>query len=268
MAFVRCEHYSSSELLSREGVGHLFSTRLGGVSENEYTRSMNVAEGRGDPAETVAKNIDILARTLSFGRCGGDRVAYAPQIHSATVRRIDRPGLYEPCDGFITDVPKLLLMVRVADCMPILMLGEKDNGAFVVAALHAGWRGTAAAITHSAIARFAEFGIAPEKLKCALGPSIRSCCYSVGDDMKREVAALRGERFADEFIIEREALDGKFALYADLAGMNRSLLMEAGVLSENIDISPDCTACESDRFHSHRASHGKRGTMGALIGIL
>lgn len=268
MAFVRTELYSYSELLSRAGIGHLFSTRLGGVSENAHTRTMNVATGRGDSDEIVSKNIDILARAASGGSLGGERVVYAPQIHSDIVRRVDAPGVKEACDGFITDAHGILLMVRIADCMPILMLGEKVSGEPVVAAIHAGWRGTAAGIAQSAVRQFANYGVTPDKIKCALGPSIRRCCYSVGEDMKREVARLRGAAFADEFVISGRSAENANALHADIAGMNRQLLIEAGVMPQNIDVSADCTVCESDRFHSHRASFGKRGAMGALIGIL
>jgi len=265
-------HLEYSELLETPGVCHGFSTRSGGVSTLPHTASMNVARGHGDPDETVRENIGILARTLSGGRWDEGRVVYAHQIHSARIRRVgeaDRGcGVTLPAgedgDGFVTDTPGILLMVSVADCTPILFSAARRPGgaAEIVCAIHAGWRGTVAGIAPRAIRCMLDMGAELSTVRCAVGPSIGPCCYEVKADFCDAVAAARGQAFADAHIRKR---DGK--LFADVAGMNVSLLLEAGLTPAQIDRSPACTACEPNRFHSHRASGGKRGAMGALIGL-
>ena len=234
---------------------------------------MNVARGHGDSDAIVRENIGILARAVSGGRWDEGCVVYAHQIHSARIRRAgeaDRGcGVILPAgedgDGFITDTPGILLMVSVADCTPILFSAARRPGAEaeIVCAVHAGWRGTVAGIAPEAIRQIREMGGDLSTVRCAVGPSIGPCCYEVKEDFCDAVAAARGRAFADAHIREK---DGKH--FADVAGMNISLLLEAGLTPAQIDRAPYCTACEPSRFHSHRASGGKRGAMGALIGLL
>ena len=268
--FVLDHAFFRSTLLDDDRIVHGFSTRRGGVSTLAHTASMNVAEGRGDPDETVHANIDLLARAVSGGTLSASSVICAPQIHSANIRRVtaadagtgvNRPSLGEG-DGFLTSDAGILLMVRVADCVPILFSAVREDGTPLVAAVHAGWRGTAAGIAPKAVEMLLSDGAELSSIRCAVGQSIHVCCYEVGEDFTAAVADAQGKSFADTHIRYR---DGQ--LFADLPGMNRELLRGAGLTDEQIDISPFCTACDPTLFHSHRASHGLRGTMGALIGI-
>ena len=260
----------SSLLLEDSCIVHGFSTRAGGVSTLAHTASMNVARGHGDPDEIVQQNIGILARSVSGGEWEQSRVVYAHQIHSARIRRISEAdagcGVTLPAgedgDGFISDTPGILLMISVADCTPILFSARREDGSPIVCAIHAGWRGTVAGIGAEAIRQITEMGGLLSTVRCAVGPAIRDCCYEVQMDFVHAVADTRGQDFADAHILRR---DGK--LFADVPGMNETLLLQAGLCKEQIDRCPFCTACAPDRFHSHRASHGLRGAMGALIGI-
>lgn len=257
-------------LLDEGDLYHGFSTREGGVSTLPHTATMNVAEGHGDPHETVRENIRILARAVSGDTLDEAHVICAPQIHSAIIRPVtdtDRGcGVILPHggegDGFITDTPGILLMIRVADCVPILYSARRADGSPIVCATHAGWRGTVAGIADAAVKQIVGMGGEIDSIRCAIGQAIHDCCYEVGEDFYEAVCAARGDDFARRHIRSRE---GK--LFADVPGMNRTLLLAAGVREDHIDISPACTACQPHLYHSHRASRGMRGAMGALIGI-
>ena len=249
---------------------HGFSTREGGVSTAPHLASMNTAPGHGDTDENIRENIGILARTVSGGALDASAVICTKQIHSALIRRVGLrdagSGVITPQgedgDGFLTDEAGVLVMVRVADCVPILFAGIRDDGSPVVCAVHAGWRGTAAGIAPRAVEMLRGEGVSLSSIRCAVGPSIHRCCYEVGEDFVESVAALRGQAFAEAHI---RPAGGHLA--ADLQGMNRALLTEAGLTETQIDIAPQCTACDPLLFHSHRASHGLRGAMAAMIGI-
>lgn len=251
-------------------VFHGFSTREGGVSRLPHTSAMNVAEGHGDPAETVRENIGILARAVSDGTLDENAVVCAPQIHSAKIRYVtaadggegvSRPA-GEPGDGFYTDQPGVLLMVRVADCVPILFSARRADGAPLVAAVHAGWRGTTAGIAPKAVEKLLSLDAEPASVRAAIGQCIHTCCFAVREDFIAAVTDARGAAFAGRHIEKR---GDRF--FADLPGMNVELLLAAGLTPAQIDVSPHCTACDPALFHSHRATGGVRGAMGAIIGI-
>lgn len=262
-----------SDALLAPDVFHAFSTREGGVSTLPHTAKMNVAPGRGDDDDTVRENIRILL-SLASGEEQPDavlsRVVCGHQIHSATVRTVGREnggeGIFrEPpvlADGYVTSEPGVYPLVRIADCVPVLLLARRADGSPVIGAVHAGWRGTAAGIAAEAVRVMRAAGALPESFAAAIGPSIHSCCYEVGEDFYARVTELRDADFSARYVACR---DGR--LYADLQGMNRELLENAGVDASRIDVSESCTACHPALFHSHRATGGKRGAMGAVIGI-
>lgn len=262
----------SSLLDEIPGIFHGFSTRFGGVSTLPHTASMNLAKNLGDDDDVVIKNADIFARTLTGGRLGAGAVVTVSQIHSAKVRVLTKanggegilraPG--EECDGFVTSDAGVIPMARTADCVPILLAGVDGNERPVVSAVHAGWRGTVGGIAAVAVKTMAEMGCAVETVRAAIGPHIGFCCYEVGADFFEQVCALCGEDFARRHIA---VPDGKTKYHANLTSMNVEILTNAGVAVENIDISPDCTMCDPVTYYSHRAMNGKRGVMGAGIGI-
>ena len=268
--FYRDGILEKSSFLDIADLYHGFSTREGGVSTLPHTATMNVAEGHGDPHEVVRENIRILARAVSGDALDETHVICAPQIHSAIIRSVteaDRgSGVILPHggegDGFITDVPGVLLMIRVADCVPILYAARRSDGSPIVCATHAGWRGTVSGIAAEAIRRITGMGGDISTVRCAIGQAIHACCYEVGEDFREAVTQAQGADFARHHIENR---DGK--LYADVPKMNRTILLSAGLIEEQIDVSSACTACAPHLYHSHRASRGMRGAMGALIGI-
>ena len=255
-----------SDLLDASGIRHGFSTREGGISRLSHTASMNVAEGHGDTPETVRENIGILARAVTDGVLDETAVICAPQIHSATVRYVtdaDSGHPAEPCDGFFTDCSGVLVIVRTADCVPILYTARRADGSPLIAAVHAGWRGTVAGIAAEAVRKLSQAGADLSTVRAAIGQCIHDCCFEVREDFTSAVTEACGADFAKRHIRES---NGRFT--ADLPAMNVEILHSTGLADRQIDVSPYCTACRPDLFHSHRASHGKRGAMGAVIGIL
>ena len=248
------------EYLSAGGITtpHCFTTRFGGVSSGTQ-ESLNLAIGRGDSMENVEKNIHILGSALGFDP---EKLVMTLQIHSDIVRVVtdkDCNGLchrnYPECDALVTNTPGVSLMVFTADCTPLLF---HDPFTGAVGAAHAGWRGTAKGIGAKVVeAMVAHFGCDPGNIHAAIGPNIAQCHFETDADVPEAMIAAFGEE-VNAFIEKRGE---KF--YLDLKAINALVLRRAGV--RHIEISDECTYCQSDRFWSHRVTKGQRGSQGAVI---
>jgi YfiH family protein len=227
------------------GVVHAVSSRAGGVSSARCA-SLNVSHTVGDAPENVEENLTRLAHA-----CGTERERFfSPyQVHGRAVTMVDAETPPRPrCDVLVTESTDRALLLRYADCTPVLLA---DTRTPVVAAVHAGWRGSAVRAAGAAVEALVERGSRPEDLVAGIGPAIGACCYEVGQDVV--------DAFAD-----RPALfqDGKL----DLWEANRQALLEAGVPAAQIEVAGICTQCESDRFFSHRANGGEpAGRFAAVI---
>jgi YfiH family protein len=235
------------EHLSRiPGVEHAISTRSGGVSEGRC-ESLNVSYSVGDQPANVDENVRRLAEAVGSRP---DDLFSAYQVHGNAVTLVE-PGT-EPrprCDVLITRSPRRTLMLRYADCTPVLLVDPKQRA---VAAVHAGWRGSAVRAAGAAVqALQAAFGTNPSDLVAGIGPAIGPCCYQVGRDVV--------DAFQD-----RPALLAHGKL--DLWEANRLALVEAGVPAEHIEVAGLCTQCQADRFFSHRANGGQpAGRFAAVL---
>lgn len=249
------------EYLTAEGIAvpHCFTTRFGGVSEGHLS-SLNIGIHRGDKWENVLKNYEILGQTLGFDT---KKVVLSHQTHTDIVLRVGKAeqgsGLFAPelpeCDALVTNEPGTALVIFTADCTPIL-LHDPVTGA--VGAAHAGWRGTASAIAAKTVeAMVREFGSRPADIRAAIGPNIGDCCFETDADVPNAMVLAFG-REVEEFI---RCSGEKY--YVNLKAINERILRRAGVA--HIDISTDCTACQHDRFWSHRITGGLRGSQGAVI---
>lgn len=249
------------EYLTAEGISvpHCFTTRYGGVSEG-YLASLNLGIHRGDKPENVVKNYEILGNALGFRV---EDLVFTRQTHTNIVRPVDKnncgEGLFrevEPeCDALVTATPGVALAAFTADCTPIL-LHDPVTGA--VGAVHAGWRGTVGDIAGNAVrAMGAQFGTKPEDIRAAIGPNIGVCCFETHSDVPDAVRAVLGAE-AEAFIVP---VGEKFRV--DLKGVNAALLRRAGV--RHIEVSCDCTACQPERFWSHRRVGNDRGSLAAII---
>jgi YfiH family protein len=180
------------------------------------------------------------------------------QIHSGIVVDItDTSAANEPveADAAVTSLNGVILGVQTADCVPILISDARGTAA---AAIHAGWRGTAARIAETTVLRLCmKFSINANDLVAAIGPHIRVCCYEVGNDVVTTMA--------NPALFEYQQAWAKPHL--NLAGANRQQLMNAGMLEERIEVSSLCTRCRGDLFYSYRREGAKTGHMLSVIGI-
>ncbi len=184
-------------------------------------------------------------------------IVRASQVHGTKAARVHtRPpaGTVEDagsCDILVTGLDSVALVVQTADCVPIVLAGERSIGL-----VHAGWRGAASNAAAAGVAAMAELGERPSSLRAFLGPSIRSCCYEVGDEV--------AEGFDGRFV--RRSLDGR--LHLDLAAVTHIQLAAAGLLDRNIATHPACTRCGGEKFASYRRDGKASGRMIALVARL
>lgn len=249
--------------LVKAGVKHGFSTRIGGVSEGHFS-SMNLSFNRGDDPKKVYENFRRIADAIGF--CQDDLVLSA-QVHTTEFRVVSEKdkgdGILRPTvpgiDGLVTDEPGIPMYTSYADCVPILFYDPVHK---VAAMTHSGWRGTVAGIGKKMVAFMGEkYQSRPEEIVAAIGPSICRACYEVSEDVAIEFKKAYPEAEVEAFLDEKGG--GKYQL--DLWKANELLLYRAGILPDNLDITDLCTCCNSENLFSHRASHGKRGNLGAFM---
>ena len=249
--------YLTSSVLSSP---HAFTTRYGGVSVGTLA-SLNLGTHRGDDPAAVRQNYEILGRAVGFNPAS---LVFTRQTHSDTVAVVGQSqrgeGLsrevIDERDGIITNEPGVTLAAFSADCTPILL---HDPVHHAIGAVHSGWRGTAAGIVQKAVERMtAAYGTDPADLEAAIGPCIGRCCFETDSDVPDAMIASLGEA-ACAAVTD----DGNGKFHVDLKALNRLWLHRAGV--KIIDVSEDCTACQPDRFWSHRRVGQARGSMAAVI---
>ena len=258
---------------------HGFSTRAGGNSIlPSGERVLNLGFTDWDAREAVLKNRATFRSAL-----GAKDLKLVPlqQFHSAVIHFF-RTGPSEPCkgDASFTNTRGLLLGVQTADCVPILLVDPKLR---VVAAIHAGWRGTLARIAEKTVGELRKrVGSNPSDLLAALGPSIGGCCYEVGTELVTKFTSQFAE--AEEWFDELRTGDEPNPLQwlnmmppghqpppknvrLDLRKANRAQLLAAGLADQNIFISDLCTACHTDLLFSYRKEAERSGRLLAAIGL-
>ena len=258
--------HNSVTYLAAEGFGagvrHGFSTRLGGVSEGMWA-SLNLGVSRGDDPDHVRENYRRFFAAIGVE---GGRLAMTNQIHGGAVRTVTTADLkadpydkvtYE-ADGLMTDLPGVALVIYSADCIPILFYDPERR---VIAAVHAGWRGTAAGIATAAVTWMKDvYGCRPENILAAIGPGIGPDCFETHEDVPNAMTAALSTAVLQHIKIKE---NGKFSV--DLKGVNAMRLEQAGLDPAHIAVSQVCTACDQERFWSHRRQGTSRGSMAAAI---
>jgi YfiH family protein len=261
---------------------HGFSTRTGGASVLNEKPALNLGFTEWDERERVAANREKFVGALGAREMPlvTLRQFHSDVIHVALASTADAPK----ADALITSISGLLLGVQTADCVPILLADRRKR---VVAAIHAGWRGTLARIAVKTLGQMRmSYGTRPEDVIAALGPAIGRCCYEVGPEV--------AQAFAAQFPPAADWFDGPFEQLAhgeeplwlpwltmmppghvpppprvqlDLRASNRWQLIDAGVPEKQISVSDLCTACRTDLLFSYRREGAKTGRLMAVIGI-
>lgn len=245
--------------LEENGFVNGFSTRLGGVSALP-ANDLNLSGFDIDTPENVSEN-----RRRFLQIFGGDyKIASAHQTHGADVKIVadekDAADETEKADALISNLPHILIGVKTADCVPVL-LGDTKTKAF--AAIHAGWRGTAASIGQIAIDKMREiYGTQPENLIAAIGAAATCKNYEIGQDV---IDAFRAN-FTDGERYFKPTRKGHALV--DLHAANRDQLADKGVLDENIFTAPFCTIERIDLFFSYRVERKLYGKTGRLMSVI
>lgn len=273
-----------------------FSTRLGGVSPPPFD-SMNLSVQQGDSKANVAKNFAAFCRPLHIEP---GSIAFCRQVHGDTIHVLHSvPNGLMDGDALVTSQRGVFLGVKTADCLPILLFDPMRG---VVAAVHAGWRGTVLRIAGKVVRRMTdEFGTRASDVMALLGPAIGPCCYEVDEavlspfkkafkmvhslvlspDTPQTVPVSQRETITEGFSDEHsramntvrpirsgrsaEKIESRGRL--DLINANRFDLVSKGVEPENIFGGEYCTACQSELFFSHRRDNGRTGRHVAVVGL-
>ena len=253
-------------LWSRLGwLAHGFTTRTGGLSRvysADGSGELNLGFTPADDREVVLQNRALLLRALPGGDTPGTQLTVLSQVHSPTIHIVRETGEVPPGDGMVTAKPGMYLAIQTADCVPVLLVDEKRR---VVAAIHAGWRGTVKRIVEAGIETMQqEFGTHPADASALIGPAIGPCCYAVGEELHGEFTAAFP--YGSELFTSKR-VGGENKLHLDLGEANRRQLLESGLKQENIHQLGGCTNCQPERYFSHRQSHGNTGRLMSVVGI-
>ncbi|MEA3406539.1 MAG: peptidoglycan editing factor PgeF [Chloroflexota bacterium] len=242
----------------QDGLIHGLFNRRGGYSRGPFA-SLNVGQGVQDDPQHVAANHRAIYSALHIE---AEDVVSAQQVHGARVALAtaeDGGRTLEKADALISNTPGIVLMMRVADCVPIFFHSVQPAA---VGLAHAGWRGTLKGVAGDTVrAMVSAFDCQPDELIVGLGPSIGPCCYEVGPEVVAQVREVFG---AQTDCLLTPSGEGK--AYFDLWRANELQLEKAGV--EQVETAGICTCCHRDEFYSHRGDGKRTGRLAALIGLV
>lgn len=272
-----CEYLLFEHLAAFPEVVQASFTRRGGYSQAPF-EGLNASFTTGDDPTIVRRNKDAIIAALGMPLVG------ARPIHSNGVVRIERDMIPSerhegetwqaalqsvvrriPADAMLTDTPGFALCWAFGDCAPILLY---DPAHHAIAMVHAGWRGTAEAVTLRAVeAMTHHYGSRPADLLAGVGPAIGDCCYALDDEARAHFAANPVAEETAAFVeLSTGGADGRrWAL--DIAASNERQLLAAGVAPEHIERSGYCTGCRTDLFYSNRREPYPSGRFAVAIGL-
>ena len=242
-------------------IRHGIATKKGGASSGVY-ESLNLGLHNGEDRETTLLNYKLISKSIGFDY---KNIVKSYQVHGDKIHRarksdrgadILRPNELTDIDGLITNEPEVVLAIYFADCVPALLADPVKK---VIAAVHAGWRGTVMKIVQKAAdIMIRDYGSSPGDIYAGIGPSICKEKFEVDYPVAKE--------FFDSLPFAAEYIESRGAKYhVDLWGINRRHLADVGVV--NIEISGLCTATRQDLFYSHRISGTNRGIQAGFIQI-
>jgi len=250
------KYFQFESLISKNLTQAVFS-RHGGVSPVPWN-SLNLGNTVGDDSARVEENKNQMLSTIGYF---SSQLAQIRQVHSAHVEVVDKPvnrnAVLAQGDAMISNTTGLLMLMRFADCVPILFFDPVNKA---VGIAHAGWKGTVKEVAISTVSKMKnQFGTNPSDLIVGIGPSIGPDHYEVGEDVVDEVKRTFPHRWDQVLttVLDRVKLD--------LWEANRISLKKAGV--KHIETAKICTACNVDDWYSHRAEKGKTGRFAAVIGL-
>ena len=249
-------YYTFDSLRDAGALVHAISTRHGGVSPAPFN-TLNLSHTAGDDKVNVTTNIQRLHAALTLDATKTVTASQAQADRVAVIGAAQRGAILREVDALLTNAPGVPLMLRFADCVPILFF---DPAHRAIGIAHAGWRGTVLKIvTKTAQTMMDTFGTQPRDLIAGIAPSIGPCCYRIGADVIARVRAAFEN--ADELLLPQP--DG--GAHFDLWAANARQLRAMGV--ERIEVAQICTAHHTDELYSWRGENAKTGRFGAIMAI-
>lgn len=240
-----------------ESIGRVLrSSHLGGVPHFFTTRGLALRGADGADWKDVARAIGVPPSHLA-------RLKQVHGVASVVVaaKAVPAEGRWPHADIVMTDDPDVAVCVQVADCVPMLLA---DPAHRAVAAVHAGWRGTAAGIAREAVAAMsARFGSRPDRLVAAIGPSIGGCCYQVGPEVLEAFLAGGFSKAETDSWFRPDGNGDRLKL--DVRAANRAQLVGAGLDPGNVAVCDLCTACHPSLFFSYRREGPGTGRLAGVI---
>ncbi len=288
-------HLSFPVLSNFSFLRHGFSTKLGGVSTDIFA-SMNLGSETSplqDNPASIEENYRRIAKSIGFDV---NSVVVSFQVHKTNILAVDEKdcgkGLFVPrdfdeIDGLITNRPNVTLVTKYADCVPLYFVDPIKKA---IGLSHAGWRGTVGKIGAVTVDEMKKhYGCKPSDLVAVVGPSIGKECYEIGEETANEFKKVFSEEQLNNILFPLDiyttgtlsksnltsqncfdnnlsAGNGKYL--CDLWAANRAVLLDAGLLEENIHISGVCTSCHCELLFSHRKTQGKRGSLAAFLSMV
>ncbi len=242
-----------SSLLEAHGINAVFSQRHTGVSPPPFD-SLNMGDRLGDASENIHRNLELLCKQAGLTRPPHQ----ARQVHGIDVIQCGGTGCMQEreADILIASEPDCAVAVRTADCLPILLAEPRAK---LVAAVHAGWRGTVQNAVGTAINSLTALGGEPARILASLGPCIGPCCFEVDERTAESIAnACPG---AEKLIAHTPTP------HPNLAAINQLQLTHAGVKMENIEMLSTCSSCHPELYFSHRRDKGLTGRQIAVVAL-
>lgn len=250
------EVYQFENLLNEKDIHHAVTTRQGGISEG-YADSLNLGYGVDDHLNYVEEN---RRRFAEFMEVSFERLIFQKQTHSTNHKIVTEKNYKEHIennDALITAEKNMAIAVLGADCVPILLFDRQNK---VIAAIHAGWKGTVNGIVNNVIEVLKnEFNSKPENILAGIGPSICAEEYEVGG----EVIEAFEKTFPNQPLLITSRQDDK--AHVDLWLANKAWLLNQGVPENNIEISGLCTYKNHETFYSARYYKNKTGRFASCI---
>lgn len=251
------KYYHSS---AWDGVTHGIFTRLGGASAAPFS-GLNVGGTVGDDLNAVRENHRRMYATLGVD---GSRACTTWQVHGADVVLAQGPvqgrKWLARADALLTNQPDTPLVMRFADCVPVLFYDPQQRA---LGLAHAGWRGTVQGMAANTVSAMRQaYGSNPADVRVIIGPSISGARFQVGEEVVEAVARYFGTL---DGLMQRDAADG--TAYVDLWQANVLDLKRVGVRAEHIETMGICTYQRTDEFYSHRAEKGKTGRFGVVLSL-
>ncbi len=250
-----------SSIFDDEKLKYAFTTRTGGNTPFPLaTFSMGTAENP-ELLTYVEENRKQVCNILGIKY---ENLVIPEQKHTENIKIISSPNEdISNCDGLITEIPELVLMLLFADCVPVIIYAPDKH---VISVVHAGWKGTAKSIVQKTISLMEkEFNIDINKLKTAIGPAIGKCCYPVSLEVANELINTVEEKSSME-LFTKNNINADNLVNIDLKKINAQQIRENGVI--NIDISDNCTSCMNSVFYSYRAEKAKTGRHAAIASLM